>query len=552
MTLKPKHPVLVALICCLALSNVAQTQSLPRNVLVINSYHQALPWTHAFNERLIHSAQLDSEHQWQLYFENLDATRIGGLTDLQFSDLLQTKYAHIEFDAVIAESAPAATFAERQKHAFNWPIRIQFNSALESEDTHALYFGNNDSYYVDKTLDMMLAQSPATQSLYLIEAGGPPDRQLIGLVSDYLSHYPSIRLVIEREFTIPELLQRVANYSADSLVLYGAVFKDREGKAQIPRDVLKEVAAVSPVPVYGLYSTFLDTGMVGGHLSDPEVTAESSLQAIRDYVETGRFRKVYPATQSILDVTVANKFHLPLSVDGMNPVLRNVRDPWLQRNVEHISWIILILSSTTMLSVFWAARVRVINAKLSISHQKLHVAKQQLIEKNKYLKQQSMKDPLTGLFNRRAFLPKLEEAMAEFQRYGNKSTIMLIDLDDFKQINDQYGHNIGDTLLKSFSYLLQAQSRRSDIIARWGGEEFLILAKGIGEQEAYLYLDNIRQRVQAAQEIDGRVISFSAGICEIADHNTVELLIAEADAAMYRAKNSGKNCTVIATANQLF
>ncbi|MFL6672992.1 MAG: diguanylate cyclase domain-containing protein [Massilia sp.] len=151
-------------------------------------------------------------------------------------------------------------------------------------------------------------------------------------------------------------------------------------------------------------------------------------------------------------------------------------------------------------------------------------------------------DELTSLANRRYMH---EVLAAEERRQGGSAPtcVALIDLDLFKQVNDQFGHAAGDAVLRSFAGAARAELRASDVLARWGGEEFLLMLPATGPDEAALVLERMAQRVAAMQvpglEL-GRRISFSGGLAARRDGESFDETIGRADKALYQAKSGGR------------
>jgi diguanylate cyclase (GGDEF)-like protein len=154
-------------------------------------------------------------------------------------------------------------------------------------------------------------------------------------------------------------------------------------------------------------------------------------------------------------------------------------------------------------------------------------------------------DPLTGLSNRLLFNDRLEHAINHAERFNKCISLIFCDLDNFKPINDTYGHSVGDEILKRVGSSLQDILRKDDLVCRFGGDEFVILVEDL---HSFEYLDEILHRINALTHtpcvIDGNTISIGMSIGASIypdDGATPEALIKAADTAMYRAKNSGKN-----------
>jgi diguanylate cyclase (GGDEF)-like protein len=156
-------------------------------------------------------------------------------------------------------------------------------------------------------------------------------------------------------------------------------------------------------------------------------------------------------------------------------------------------------------------------------------------------------DSMTGLFNFRAFRMRLEEEIRRAIRYKHPVSLIIIDLDGFKLINDKYGHPDGDQILSNIGAIIHSSVRLIDIPVRYGGEEFAIICPETLENDAYTVAERIRSEVEAARfklhEDNVCSITLSAGVSTFpTDANDIENLIKTSDASLYEAKNRGKNC----------
>jgi diguanylate cyclase (GGDEF)-like protein len=158
-------------------------------------------------------------------------------------------------------------------------------------------------------------------------------------------------------------------------------------------------------------------------------------------------------------------------------------------------------------------------------------------------------DPLTGLANRRLTLALLDQ-LARDCRLDLAPVILLADLDHFKQINDGWGHEMGDQVLVAVANALRASTRDADTVARWGGEEFLVVLPATRAGEAGELAERLRLRVQALQVADRHQcpvpVTLSIGIARLAANETGSSWLKRADEALYRAKNDGRNCCRLA------
>lgn len=165
----------------------------------------------------------------------------------------------------------------------------------------------------------------------------------------------------------------------------------------------------------------------------------------------------------------------------------------------------------------------------------------ELKEKNLALERLSVTDKLTGLFNRLKLDQILDQQLTRSQRYHTSFALILLDIDKFKAVNDLFGHQAGDQVLVAIAQILQQTSRASDIVGRWGGEEFLIVAPETEKQGALVLAEKLRQTVA---QYDFPVVGHktaSFGVTVYCHGDSVGAMMARVDAALYRAKDNGRD-----------
>lgn len=157
-------------------------------------------------------------------------------------------------------------------------------------------------------------------------------------------------------------------------------------------------------------------------------------------------------------------------------------------------------------------------------------------------------DELTGALIRRAFIEKAEAAVAAANARGKPLALAILDIDHFKSVNDRYGHAAGDRALSHFATVVSRSVRRGDLFGRLGGEEFAILFLGTRKDEAWQLTNGLRAAIAAAP-CEHTLNTFSAGIDEFGPRDTLANVMARADAALYAAKALGRDCVVLASAD---
>jgi diguanylate cyclase (GGDEF)-like protein len=174
---------------------------------------------------------------------------------------------------------------------------------------------------------------------------------------------------------------------------------------------------------------------------------------------------------------------------------------------------------------------------------RLDTAYKELESTSAQLKEFSFKDEVTGLYNRRFFSIRLEEEVSRYRRFNHPVSVVLLDLDGFKAVNDDLGHGAGDETLRAMAEILLKQSRGINVICRYGGDEFAVLLVETSKGGARLYADRIRYVLSTWTFAHGRRVTASFGIASLPEDvaPAAEELIRAADEALYAAKRAGKN-----------
>jgi diguanylate cyclase (GGDEF)-like protein len=182
-------------------------------------------------------------------------------------------------------------------------------------------------------------------------------------------------------------------------------------------------------------------------------------------------------------------------------------------------------------------------AEINAFASKLDAAYKELESTNLRLREFSFKDEVTGLYNRRFFTMRLDEELARHRRFNHPASVVLLDLDGFKAVNDDLGHAVGDETLRDVAQVLHKHSRGINVVSRYGGDEFAILLVETSKAGARLYADRIRQVIETFPFSHGKHITASLGVASVPDDEaaTAEDLFRAADEALYSAKRAGKN-----------
>lgn len=182
-----------------------------------------------------------------------------------------------------------------------------------------------------------------------------------------------------------------------------------------------------------------------------------------------------------------------------------------------------LIATLTMISILSGIFIRVIS------------------EQQQTLKRQAVTDPLTGLLNRTLLPDTLAQTHAQSRRTGTPVTLVTLDIDFFKAINDSFGHDVGDRVIQEISQLVLSRIRLADRAFRLGGEEFLVLLHGTSAPEARQVAEELRGAIAQLQSIPNYPVTVSAGIAELQPSESWQAWMKRSDESLYRAKQSGRN-----------
>ncbi|WP_338416137.1 GGDEF domain-containing protein [uncultured Sphaerotilus sp.] len=217
-------------------------------------------------------------------------------------------------------------------------------------------------------------------------------------------------------------------------------------------------------------------------------------------------------------LTLTDSFHFPADVESV-----------------HLAYTTAVLAGVVLL----AMRV----SQLREQHHRQRAELQQALTR---ISELATRDELTGLPNRRAILDQLATETARHARKKLPLAIALIDLDHFKRINDAHGHAGGDQVLRGFAHRVESELRGGDVMARWGGEEFLLMLPDTSIEAAQQCLGRLRDRLRSTpfdEVAPGLLLTFSAGVTGCLGQGDIDSAIERADQAMYRAKEAGRDRT---------
>ncbi|MEZ4694307.1 MAG: GGDEF domain-containing protein [Aliarcobacter sp.] len=229
----------------------------------------------------------------------------------------------------------------------------------------------------------------------------------------------------------------------------------------------------------------------------------------------------------------------PILLDILNKSINSLKEEDKDRITN--KWITIIRENQFNVELFIEVITVIVIIFISIIALLIYRSNIKLSALNKELKKLSQTDKLTSLYNRAKLDSILENEMKIIKRYKDFTSLAIIDIDHFKDINDTHGHNVGDIILKELATILKENIRETDYVGRWGGEEFLVILPRTNERNAVITAENLRKTIENHKFHNNIKVTASFGVCECKINNPTKCLI-RADKALYNAKNSNRNC----------
>jgi diguanylate cyclase (GGDEF)-like protein len=441
------------------------------------------------------------------------------------------------------ETIQACTRAAVRRHA-----DILSGAVRGSEGQLLVEVGNHEAYW-DHTLESR--STPAQMSVPIVLDDRPwgrlelrfrplgpagmwaplrsPALPLLGFVAvaGFLAYFLYLRLVFRRidgaqSRLVPKRVRTALNTLAE-----GVVILDREERIALANEAFAALVGQPAAELQGRKVSEFPWASAAGQDSDPvNAPTGSESSPTTDYPWARALGEGAPQTGALLALQGSDSRPRTLSVNA---------SPIVGDDGSHRGTLATFDNLTT---------VEKKNAHLRKLLLKLRHSRAQVRRQNQELKALATRDPLTGCLNRRAFFPEFETHWDAAGRYGHPLSCIMFDIDRFKSINDNHGHGVGDQVLQQVAETLKGMIRKSDLICRYGGEEFCVLLPHIGLDEAFQAAERFRQGV-AARDCCNIGVTISVGVSAHGlGARGVHELLEQADRSLYAAKRGGRNRVV--------
>lgn len=508
-------------------------------------------------QRLVHKGMYDElERSSQgatpaIFEERFDANRVGEDKSQEgMAPYLATKYADVKFDAIVTENFVAARFLASHPELFPGVPRHYVNHGRDQWMPR-----DGMGYEVTSDFERAIGVIPlvAPNVRHIAVVGDQTSRGQIWLdrVRSVMPLFPKIRFEIWDDGTVDELRKRAARLDRSSAIFMLASLRGEGGTRVQPRDLAMQISSATKAPLFTHSESLVMPGVVGGYVVSGEAVGRMMARLLLGQPPmTSQVQGYY------FDFPTARRAglrNLPPEAVMLNRP-HNVWELYRWQIVSAGALIVIEGLLITALVLSLRSRRRAM-AELAQERNSLEDRILQrtleLLQANRKLEELATTDPLTGIANRRKMTEQIAQELERARRFHHPLSLLMIDIDHFKRINDTYGHEVGDQAIIQTATLLTANLRAVDLVARFGGEEFVLLmpethiavamhaAERLREQAAQL-----RVPVESGMEVE---LTISIGVAAADPYGTPDSpssLLVRADKALYRAKKEGRNRVV--------
>lgn len=533
-------------------------QQAPRQVLVLYSLGSDASslWQTLLRRGM--NAELAHQHGQVtpgIFDERLDSWRVGEQSAVSGLDAyLRTKYAHVRLDAIIAENYLAARFLSEHPQLFPGVPRYYVNHGRRG-------WVPADGVNLDAPHDFaralaVLAQvTPRLRHLAVVGDSSAHGQAWLAAVRAAAVPYQG-RITFEYWDRLPlaEIRRRTELLGAGSAIYLLPYYRDAQGLRIAPPDMTRDLASRSAVPIFTSVESLILPGIAGGYVLSAEKVGATIARILQ-----GRMPNQDDMQETIIDYHAVQRFglqHLPAGTR----VLNEPKDLWDQYHWQIVAGLTLIVLQAGLITALVLA-LRSRRSTLAMLHEERDQLEERVLRRtlellvaNSRLEQQATTDPLTELGNRRKMTLRIAEEIERAQRCGHTLSLLMLDIDHFKRINDRHGHATGDRAIVAVAQVLRQATRGMDTAARFGGEEFVLLMPETPQQVALEAAERLRlavagllvdgedgQQVRLTVSIGVAAMTPAASAATRLGPDVLTDLLIRADQALYRAKHGGRD-----------
>jgi diguanylate cyclase (GGDEF)-like protein len=487
----------------------------------------------------------------EVFDERLDVIRVGEHEAMTaMGPYLQTKYARLDFDAIIAENYQANRFLSEHPDLFPGVPRFYVNHGRRGWQP-ADGTGIEIDFDFMRAIDAIPLSLPSVKRIVVVADPTPRGKEWTDAVRAIAPQYAG-RIVFEFWDRQPfsDLYLRAATLRPDTAIYMFPTYSDSSGAVGMPAVVARTLAASTRAPVFTYVDSLMVPGIAGGYV----ISADRVGRAIGRLVN-GQPARLDGVQAYVFDQKIARRFGMR-EIAGTQWVNAQ-QGVWAQYRWQIVGGITLIGVEALLISALIVAlrgrrrAILALDRERATLEQAVAQRTTELQAANNALEQQVTTDSLTGIGNRRRMTAQISAELERARRFGHPLSLLMIDIDHFKDVNDRFGHDAGDRAIVAVAMALSVDLRASDSAARFGGEEFVVLMPETGLAMAGDVAERLRTAIAAlrldADDGSPIALTISIGVAIAAPRGQAETpssLLLRADRALYRAKAEGRNRVV--------
>ena len=506
-------------------------------VLMLHAYHHGLAWSEGITQG-VHSVLGPFARRIELYVEYLDLLRYPGDSYLmQQEALYRLKIGQQGFDVVIVADDEAFDFIRGRNvlPAAGPPVVFCGVSRFEPE---MIAPGQPVTGVVEQlehqaTLELMFKLQPDCRRIVALYDTRPADSLGDERLRKALADMHG-RVTVEhwQDVAFEELPARLQGLGPDDLIYLLALNRDKQLPYIYSDEGVRLVARWSPVAIYSPLEVYLGKGITGGKITSGFDQGEQAAQMVLRLL-SGEAAQAVPVMRASPNRYAFDHEQLrrwKIETANLPPDSRLVNQPPpLLTRISHYAYLVMAgLGALVLILLFaltrLAKKTRQLVTLKTEQDERLRekIAQLQMIQQK--LKKQSLSDDVTGIANRRHMVQRLGEEIKKAQRYGMPLSIVMLDIDRFKQINDEFGYAVGDKVLRDVGQVIKRSVRDVDIVGRFSAEVFLVILPNTDRTMAFNIAERSRLAVAALTWEQGQVrVAISGGLASLSDQPAGEL-----------------------------
>jgi diguanylate cyclase (GGDEF)-like protein len=570
--MKTGFKLLYILILALGLTQQDCHAQWKKKVLVLHSYHQGLEWTDNITKG-IQSVLSPYQKQYEIHYEYLDTKRnTGHAYTEQMVKFISTQNKHINYEVIIVSDNNALKFVNDGRIHFSGSPQIVFcginnynRNLTNSLDQVTGVVENTDHR---ATIDLMRKLHPERNQIVVIvdktQTGDAIREELKIIESLYKGE---LKFEFLRDFLLEEISDIIAELDDNNLIYLTTFNRDRNNNFISYTEGIEVISRSTHIPIYGSWDFYLGKGIVGGRITSGYNQGKNAANLALKILQGHMANKLEIITQSpnlyLFDYKYTKRYGIDRSsLPSESEIINLPPAPYERYRALLISITAISLCVTFIFLWKYKRQKNTLYAKQTLASQLEIMIKDRTCElenANKELLRLSNIDGLTQIYNRRYFDNALRKEITRLQRTSTPISLLMCDIDYFKNYNDTYGHLAGDNCIRSIANTIKNNSKRiSDVAARFGGEEFSIILPNTKINEALSIAESIRQEVEHKMiphetSLVEKHVTLSIGVASLIPerHTKPSTILALADKALYESKYRGRNRVSLNGQNKL-